>query len=729
MNPDSPLALLGGLTPAEFMRRYWQRKPLLIRQAIAGFKPPLSAAQVKQLARHDEVESRLVWRESGRWQMEHGPFARMPAAREPGWSVLVQSVDQHNDEAAELLQRFRFVPDARLDDLMISVASDQGGIGPHFDSYDVFLLQGQGKRRWRIGQQKDLSLVPGLPLKILARFDPEQDYLLEPGDMLYLPPHVAHDGIAVGGNCMTLSIGFRTPSHATLARGLLEAAADQITAREGDPCGPYGEPILPGPNLSAMYRDPGQPAAAAPAEIPATLIQAALAALARVRFDETLAARFLGCWLTEPNRNAVFDAPAQEPPDLAQNWPDSGRLRLDRRSRMLYRGKQLFINGEAASMPPNAALRKLADERSLCCDDPLCRSLNDAHRSRRCIALTLSVQDGNQGLRALAIKMNAILCDLHRISATEQAAEEIGLFALLAGIRIQIAHIEVARCTIPVVHGKTARIQRQADSPPSPVERLVDAQFNAAVHDNFFDARLRLRLLGLRHHHTGAIHIRTQVDQHTRQHRSVQAGVFLAMFPLNLALIRTHALFEHLLVADENFGAVLIDPLDAGAKTLARATVPDILKHDADRRAEPAFGNFGAVFGPIRFKQAGLRAVGAQRKALLGPEIDEIGKHHLGRSIDGQPAQVTVALDAHIVALRQDVCTLHHRLVSAGMLLVFGESRAAIRRAIARIGGSLSEVRWNGERRAAAGALVIDRIVSPHELIEIAASRQQQQYE
>lgn len=390
MNPDLPLPLLGGLTPADFMRRYWQRKPLLIRQAIPGFKPPLSAAEVKRLARQDEVESRLVWREAGQWNMENGPFARLPAAREPGWSVLVQSVDQHDDGVAELMQRFRFIPDARLDDLMISVASDQGGIGPHFDSYDVFLLQGHGKRRWRIGRQKDLSLVPGLPLKILAGFEPEEDYVLEPGDMLYLPPHIAHDGIAVGGDCMTLSIGFRSPSRATLARGLLEAAADQLMARAGDPCGPYGEPPLPGPDLSAMYRDPGQPATAAPAEIPGTLVQEALAAIARVKFDEALATRFLGCWLTEPNRAAVFDAPVAEPPDLAESWPGEGRLRLDRRSRMLYRGKQLFINGEAVDATPSAALRKLADERSLSCGDPLCRSLSDTHRG----LLTQWLDDG-----------------------------------------------------------------------------------------------------------------------------------------------------------------------------------------------------------------------------------------------------------------------------------------------------------------------------------------------
>ncbi|MFQ6686591.1 cupin domain-containing protein, partial [Bordetella pertussis] len=230
MNPATALALLGGLAPADFMRRYWQRKPLLIRQAIPGFKPPASIAALRQLARRDDVEARLIWREQGQWNMENGPFARLPKAGEPDWTLLVQSVDLHHDAVSALLQQFRFIPDARLDDIMISVAGDGGGVGPHFDSYDVFLLQASGRRRWRYGRQKDLSLQPDLPLKILSRFEPEEEHVLEPGDMLYLPPQAAHDGVAEGGDCMTISIGFRAPSQAMLARGLLEAAADQVMA-------------------------------------------------------------------------------------------------------------------------------------------------------------------------------------------------------------------------------------------------------------------------------------------------------------------------------------------------------------------------------------------------------------------------------------------------------------------------------------------------------------------
>ncbi|OZI21691.1 cupin [Bordetella genomosp. 7] len=384
MNTQLPRTLLGGLSPDDFMRRYWQRKPFLIRQAIPGFKPPVSIAALKKLARRDDVESRLIWREAGQWQMEEGPFARLPRKDEPDWTLLVQSVDLHSDAASALLQQFRFIPDARLDDIMISVASDGGGVGPHFDSYDVFLLQASGRRRWRYGRQKDLSLQPGLPLKILQQFTPEHDVVLEPGDMLYLPPQAAHDGIALGDDCMTISVGFRAPTQAALARGLLEAAADQAMARIGLLGGPYGEPPLPGPRLDALYRDPGQPAVQTPAALPDSLVQATLDTLTKIRFDDALASRFLGCWLTEPSNLAVFEP---EPPpgvDLASQWPESGTLRLDRRTRMLYRGRQLFINGETAPVPADGALRILADERRLDCASPKCARLADA--ARECLA-------------------------------------------------------------------------------------------------------------------------------------------------------------------------------------------------------------------------------------------------------------------------------------------------------------------------------------------------------
>ncbi|NDY83870.1 cupin domain-containing protein [Orrella sp. NBD-18] len=388
MNPNKPLAMLGGITPAEFMKTYWQRKPLLVRQAFSNFKSPLSITELKKMSKRDEVESRLIWRENKQWQMECGPFARLPKATEPDWTLLVQSVDIHNDGACELMNQFRFIPDVRLDDMMISLATAGGGVGPHFDSYDVFLLQAHGRRRWQFGQQKDLTLVPNLPLKILKNFAPEQEFVLEPGDMLYLPPQAAHDGVALD-DCMTISIGFRAPDEAALARGMLEAAADQIFARAGIASGPYGEPALPGPKLDAIYRDPGQSATKNPAQIPDRMIDAAIKAAAKIQFNEALANRFLGCWLTEPNQAAVFDA-------FDFNEDSDGQLEpythwsLDRRTRMLYRGQQLFINGEVASVRAEPALKILADERELRGDHPAANKLSDEAKD----ALTEWLEDG-----------------------------------------------------------------------------------------------------------------------------------------------------------------------------------------------------------------------------------------------------------------------------------------------------------------------------------------------
>ncbi len=379
MTLDTATALLGGLTPRQFMKRHWQRKPLLIRQAIPGFQPSLSMVDIRKLVRREEVESRLIWRDDRGWNMKSGPFARLPSSQKPGWTVLAQSVDLHDDATAELMRRFRFISDARLDDAMISIASDGGGVGPHFDSYDVFLLQAHGRRRWRISRQKDLSLQPGLPLKILSDFQPEEEFILEPGDMLYLPPHVAHDGIAQG-DCMTISIGFRAPTQAALASGMLEAANDRIMAGLGDMGGLYAEPPLPGPDLSTTYADRGVPATETPAELPRAMLDAALAAVRKIRYDEALATRFLGVWLTEPPTHAYFE-PGEDHPALEQALPATGRLVLDRCTRLMYRGKQLFINGEVARTPASAPLKQLADARSLDCASPSARRLDPAARA------------------------------------------------------------------------------------------------------------------------------------------------------------------------------------------------------------------------------------------------------------------------------------------------------------------------------------------------------------
>ncbi|WP_422421785.1 JmjC domain-containing protein [Pseudomonas sp. GZD-222] len=218
MNPDTPLQLLGGLTAREFMRDYWQKKPLLVRQAFPDFESPIDADELAGLALEEEVESRLVIEHGERpWEMRRGPFEEdtFSTLPERDWTLLVQAVDQFVPEVHELLEHFRFLPSWRIDDVMISFAAPGGSVGPHFDNYDVFLLQGQGKRNWKIGQvcDSDSPLIEHADLRILAEFEQSDEWTLEPGDMLYLPPRLAHFGVAED-DCMTYSVGFRAPSAA-----------------------------------------------------------------------------------------------------------------------------------------------------------------------------------------------------------------------------------------------------------------------------------------------------------------------------------------------------------------------------------------------------------------------------------------------------------------------------------------------------------------------------------
>lgn len=357
MDVTQALPLLGGISPQVFMKRYWQKKPLLVRQAIPNFKPLLDRAQLFELAANEDAQTRMVIQEPGRkpgWRFKHGPFQRraLPPLKQPGWTILVQGVDLHHDRVHELMNEFRFVPDARLDDLMISFATDGGGVGPHFDSYDVFLLQAHGKRRWRIGRQKDLSLQPDVPLKILANFEPEVEYVLEPGDLLYLPPRYAHDGIAEG-ECMTYSIGFRIPNRAELARELLQRLAEEAEETVG----------------VGLYRDPDQPAVDQPAEIPGRMLEFAQDALQDALQDSRALARGLGEYMTEPKPNVWFEARVASAQD-AQTVKAQG-IRLDRRTRMMFDPHHVFINGESFSASGRDAtlMRVLANERALSARD------------------------------------------------------------------------------------------------------------------------------------------------------------------------------------------------------------------------------------------------------------------------------------------------------------------------------------------------------------------------
>ncbi len=342
--------LLGGRSAAAFLRSFWQKEALLVRNACPDFAGLFTTRELLAFAQRDDVESRLVVRAGVRWSLAHGPFRRADFRALPArnWTLLVQGVNLHSNAADALLRRFAFLPFARLDDLMASVAAPGGGVGPHFDSYDVFLLQGTGRRRWKYGRQKDLALKHGLPLKILRRFTPESDEVLGPGDMLYLPPDHAHDGIAVDP-CTTYSIGFRAPDANELATAFLDFLRDEL-----DLAGRYGDA-----DLRPTHE---------PARIGRAMQRRCADMLRSIRWDRAVVARFLGAWLSEPKPAVVFE-PAAAPLTRAAFLARARRhgVRLDLRTQLLYDDRHLFINGAALPWPAAGAaiLRSLANTRAL----------------------------------------------------------------------------------------------------------------------------------------------------------------------------------------------------------------------------------------------------------------------------------------------------------------------------------------------------------------------------
>lgn len=246
------VTLLGGLTPQEFLNRYWQKEPLLVRGALPDFKCPITPEELGGLALDDEVESRLI-QEKDRvtpWQVRNGPFTENDLTSLPDthWTLLIQEINKHVPELALLQDHFTFLPNWRLDDVMVSFAPEYGTVGPHADNYDVFIIQATGRRRWQLNRTEptDNDLIPDLPLKIMKAFKPENEWILEPGDMLYIPPGVAHYGVALEDS-LSISVGFRAPTHGELLSGFYgEAISEQPTERF------YSDPDL------ALQPEPGE---------------------------------------------------------------------------------------------------------------------------------------------------------------------------------------------------------------------------------------------------------------------------------------------------------------------------------------------------------------------------------------------------------------------------------------------------------------------------------------
>jgi 50S ribosomal protein L16 3-hydroxylase len=352
-HPIHRLKTLGALSVDDFMRHYWQRQPLYVRGAFPAPCTPISPSALFALARHDEVESRLIRHHNDQWQVTHGPFSRLPSRKTPDWTVLVQGVDLHDDAAHRFLQQFRFIPDARLDDLMISFATDRGGVGAHVDAYDVFLVQGHGRRRWRVAPPGNTTLIANAPLKLLAHFEPTKTWILEPGDLLYLPAGWGHEGVALG-DCMTLSVGFRAPSRQEFLSAFLNAASEHPGGAD--------------PRHHDRARRVPDQAAHIPDDLANQLTQWATSWHA----NPSSVANFIGCYLTEPKPNIWFETP-QDPLNPSE-WADQAKrngLCLARATRMLWRDSKIFINSESQSVSSRAQswLQRLAEQRILTADE------------------------------------------------------------------------------------------------------------------------------------------------------------------------------------------------------------------------------------------------------------------------------------------------------------------------------------------------------------------------
>ena len=319
------------VTTEQFLAEYWQRQPLLCPQALPHFQSPITAEELAGLAMEPEIDSRVVWQDTGVWHQQTGPFAEHAFRREMPWTLLVQGVDRYHPGVSALRNTLPPLPRWRFDDVMVSFATDQAGVGPHFDRYDVFLLQGAGRREWRIGPHCD-DETPQLQengLNLIPPFEALETYVLEPGDVLYVPPGVAHWGVALG-DAITYSLGFRAPSVGDLIARRADAALEQISTTSL---------LEDGVSLHSPSR---------PGEITTEHI-----ANARDAINNALEALDSGRWFGEVVTEVGGDVDSLHP----QAAPQADEVRLHPATRIAWREREdtidVFIDGGHFEVPLN----------------------------------------------------------------------------------------------------------------------------------------------------------------------------------------------------------------------------------------------------------------------------------------------------------------------------------------------------------------------------------------
>lgn len=351
--------LLGDVSVEKFLSEYWQKKPLLIRQALPGCVPPIQPDELAGLACEEQVESRLVIHDGSgdKWEMTHGPFTEETFRTLPKrhWTLLVQAVDHWVPEAGVFLDQFSFIPSWRVDDLMISLAGDQSGVGPHYDNYDVFLVQVEGRRRWEVGGHfnEQSPRRPDTPVMILTDWRPEESWVLEPGDMLYVPPRVGHNGMAVGEACMTCSVGFRAPSHADILREFTDFVGSTLSEE-------------------IRYADPDLVPQPSPGQITPEALKQVRQILRQYIEEDEKVAEWFGCSVTTPKYS---DDDSSEQPygldDLRNYLTSGGMLRRNEGSRFAYQEQGdeiwLFVDGHCYRCPSSQLelVRALCDKREI----------------------------------------------------------------------------------------------------------------------------------------------------------------------------------------------------------------------------------------------------------------------------------------------------------------------------------------------------------------------------